>query len=895
MPDGRPSEQDRCLHELIEAQARRNAQAPAVVSQSGTLSYGELNARANRLARRLRALGVGPDARVGICFERGVEMIVSILGVLKAGGCYVPLDPAHPVDRLRWMLRDCDARVLIAQPSLRDRFEGSGVEILEPSAQAASREDHCNLGREETGVEPRHLAYVIYTSGSTGLPKGVMVEHRQVANLAAHCVLALRVTCADRILQFFSYGFDGSILEIFGALGHGAALVLVPPAMKVPDESFVAFLTAHGVTIGAFPTAFWHHWASLVGDDRPGLAPPRCMTRIVIGGEKAETVHVRRWLAFPGSSHCSIRNLYGPTETTAYVTTVEYASEQELPAGDLPIGRPVANTRIYVLDERGEPVPVGVSGELYVGGAQVARGYLNREELTAERFVADRFSEEPGARMYRTGDLGRWLSDGTIEYQGRNDGQVKIRGFRIELGEIEARLLTYPGVREAVVAVREGEGTKRLVAYYTRTAGTGSIEAMSLREHVQAGLPEYMVPAAYVGLERLPLTPNGKVDRRALPEPSAQSYAARKYEPPQGEVEETIARVWGEVLKVDTVGRNDNFFQLGGHSLLVVRVINRLRSRYPAITPMDLFQQQTVVAFAARIEQLRCVSDVERAVALRAGSDDSALFMIHDGAGDSMYAPTLAAALDLDMATYALPSPNDPREIPGDIPSIAARLLRMVRAVRPTGPYRLVGHCFGGVIAYEIARQLLESGETVLFLGLLDSAHRSIASLAPSSRSLDRIDVKGVLRQIEDHFGEHSTQMREARQLAASAGTWREMLERARKRDLLPPRYRDADLGEIERDIAVRNAYLKAWLDYRPAPIGLRVHLYVASEEHHPAPDLGWSDAIGGRHLAIERVGGDHFSMLQPPHVQALARELRGALVGGDDHRAAAGDSPGRA
>ncbi|MGH8270637.1 MAG: phosphopantetheine-binding protein, partial [Steroidobacteraceae bacterium] len=334
-------------------------------------------------------------------------------------------------------------------------------------------------------------------------------------------------------------------------------------------------------------------------------------------------------------------------------------------------------------------MPVGVTGELYVGGAQVARGYLNRPELTAERFLPDRFGGPAGARMYRTGDLGRWLPDGTIEYQGRNDGQVKIRGFRIELGEIEARLLADPRIREAVVVVREDEGTKRLVAYYTRAGGGEALEAMSLREHVQAALPEYMVPAAYVWLESLPLTPNGKVDRRALPQPGGHSYAARAYEAPRGELEETIARVWSEVLKVEPIGRNDNFFQLGGHSLLVVRVVNRLRAHHPALTPLELFRHQTLAAFAARIRSGKCGAETGRAVALRAGGDRPALFLVHDGAGDLVYAPVLAAELKGTEAIYALPSPADPLEIPRDIASIASQRLRMIRDVQPSGPYRL--------------------------------------------------------------------------------------------------------------------------------------------------------------------------------------------------------------
>ncbi|HEX9939022.1 MAG TPA: amino acid adenylation domain-containing protein, partial [Longimicrobium sp.] len=575
---------DLCIHELVEAQADRAPNAVAVVHESERVTYARLNARANQLAHGLRALGVGPDARVAISVDRGVEMMVGLLATLKAGGAYVPLDPAHPAERLTAMVADSAPAVLLTQGSLAGVFEGAGVRVIDLVADAGTwaREPETNPGVGSIGLTPDHLAYVIYTSGSTGTPKGVMVEHRSLANLVAWHRAAFGVKAGDRSSSVAGFGFDATTWEVWPPLCAGAALLL--PATRDP-EALLEWWEGQTLDVSFLPTPL-AEVAFARGRSSAGLRT------LLVGGDRLRSV--------PAELPFTLVNNYGPTETTVVATSGEVGAEAKVH-----IGRPIANTRVYLLDGAGEPVPVGVAGELYVGGAGVARGYQHRPGLTAERFVPDPFAGAPGARLYRTGDLARWLVDGTIEFLGRTDFQVKIRGFRIELGEIEARLAEHPAVRDAVVLVRQdAPGDGRLVAYYLGEA----LDVETLRAHLAQRLPSYMVPAAFVWMEAYPLTPNGKVDRKALPAPEGDAYAARDYEPPVGETEEALAEVWSELLGVERVGRRDHFFELGGHSLLAVRVISRVRQVLGAeVGIADLFERPVLADFA------RGVRDAARA------------------------------------------------------------------------------------------------------------------------------------------------------------------------------------------------------------------------------------------------------------------------------------------
>jgi len=580
-----------CVHELFEEQVARTPQSVAVIDEEERLSYGELNERANRLAHYLRKLGVKPDERVAICAERGFEMIVGLLAILKAGGAYIPLDPAYPEERLQYMLEDSVPILLLTQRHLEDRFSGIGdrVPVLDLNGTAAWQSfSEGNPEHTGIGLTPKHLAYVIYTSGSSGSPKGVAIEHRNAVNFVYWAQQCFSGDVLENTLFSTSLNFDLAVYECFVPLTVGARVWIVPNALDLARRQ------ADVTLINTVPSAM----KALLEVD----GVPKTVRVINLAGEPLKRALVERIFATTEAS--TVCNLYGPSETTTYSTWVPMKRGESLA---MHIGRPIANTRVYILDGHGEPVPVGVLGELYIGGAGVARGYLNRPELTAERFVADPFVRESEARMYRTGDLGRWLADGTIEFVGRNDFQVKLRGFRIELGEIEARLAEHPAVREAVVLAREdAAGEKRLVAYYTASgaseAGAASVGAEQLRAHLSAVVPDYMVPAAYVCLDRLPLTPNGKLNRKALPAPEQEAYAARGYEVPVGETETKLAEGWAEVLKLEKVGRHNKFFELGGHSLLATRVISRIREAFHVeLALQSLFQNPTVAGLALQV------------------------------------------------------------------------------------------------------------------------------------------------------------------------------------------------------------------------------------------------------------------------------------------------------
>jgi len=579
---------DVLLHGLFEAQVERTPEAVAVEFDGRQLSYRELNERANQLACYLQGIGVSPDTLVGVCMERSLELVVALYGVLKAGGAYVPIDPDYPQERVAFMLQDAGVPVLLTQSRLvgRSPSHNGRVVCLDGDWERIAREVP---NKRAEGVKPANLAYMIYTSGSTGRPKGAMNAHRGICNRLLWMQDQYHLTEADAVLQKTPFSFDVSVWEFFWPLLVGARLVVAKPGGHQDAAYLVRLITERQITVLHFVPSMLRVFL-----EEPGVERCQSLRHVICSGEALPfDLQERFFRRLPAQLH----NLYGPTEAAVDVThwTCRRDGERE----SVPIGRPLANTQIYVLDRHLQPVPVGVPGELHIGGVQVGLGYHNRPELTAEGFIPDPFSRSPEARLYKTGDLCRWLPDGNIEYLGRMDFQVKVRGFRVELGEIEAVLTEHEKVARAVVVFREERpADMRLVAYFVPAPGP-TVTITELRQHLRMKLPDYMIPQHFVRLDALPMTPSGKVDRRALPVPQEDRRTEEGYVAPRSRVEKNIAGIWEELLHVMNIGTHDSFFELGGHSLLLVEMLSRLNKSFDCeLSIVDLFRHPTVSALA---------------------------------------------------------------------------------------------------------------------------------------------------------------------------------------------------------------------------------------------------------------------------------------------------------
>ncbi|MBW7477855.1 amino acid adenylation domain-containing protein, partial [Paenibacillus oenotherae] len=569
-----PYPKEKTIHSLFEEQVKRAPERTALVYGEERLSYAELNARSNRLARRLREQGVGPDELVGIAAERSTEMIVAILGVLKAGGAYVPIDPSYPEERIRYTLEDAEAKLVLTQTDLAEKFAGITESLLVLERGLLEEGDGSDLP-EAAGAE--HLAYVIYTSGSTGRPKGVLIEHRSLVNLSEWHRQFYRVTEADVAATYASFAFDASVWELFPYLIAGASVCIVPEEIRLEMKELTEFYRKHEITIAWLPPQMYEQ---LLEEEAPSK-----LRLLLTGADK-----VKGYKPVP----YEVWNTYGPTESTVICTAYRIEGE----SGNIPIGKPLSNTRLYVMDDRLREQPIGVAGELCIAGAGLARGYLNRPELTEEKFV----QHPNGERLYRTGDLARWLPDGNLDYLGRIDEQVKIRGYRIELGEIEAVLQRHEQVKEAVVIARQDKGADSYLCAYV--VGHGKLEAAELRRYVGSQLPSYMVPAFFVELAEVPLTPNGKVDRRGLPEPERSAMGGESYVAPRTELEAKLAEIWQSVLGIAQVGAKDHFFELGGHSLKATMLAARVYKELNVNLPLrSIFEAPRLEELAERIAE----------------------------------------------------------------------------------------------------------------------------------------------------------------------------------------------------------------------------------------------------------------------------------------------------
>jgi amino acid adenylation domain-containing protein len=885
---------ERCVHELFEAQAERQPEETAVVCGEERWSYGQLHEQSRALALYLQAQGVGPECVVAVCMERSVELVVAVLGILQAGGAYVPLDPAYPEERLAYMLRDSRAALVLTQDNLRERLQAlipADTRLLAidgdgqwPEISACVVELKANHVQLERQVRPHHLAYVIYTSGSTGQPKGVAIEHHSSVTLVQWATTLYSREELAGVLAATSICFDLSVYEIFVTLACGGKIILVPNALSLVD---LPEQERESVTlINTVPSAM----EELV---RLGAIPNSVRT-INLAGEPLSATLVDK--IYDTTTVEKVYDLYGPSEDTTY-STYALRKKHGLPT----IGRPISNTQIYILDGNNQPQPIGVPGELHIAGDGLARGYLHRPELTHAKFVANPFAA--GTRMYKTGDRARWLEDGSLQYLGRMDTQVKLRGYRIELGEIEARLCEHPLVRQAVVVLSENEQEeKQLVAYFvpvSEDTEDGSAEGKTkdaselirdLRAHLTPRLPSYMVPAAFVKLDALPLTPNGKLDRKRLPLPTADGHEVQAYEAPVGNVETVLASIWEEVLKIQKIGRRDNFFALGGHSLLTLRLVNNLERKGINISALDIFKHATLESLAAKVEFEGRQISRDRAISLRSGGSELPLFLTHDGSAQLIYVPALAPYIDLDIPLYGLPAIPAYEPQLQTIEEMATRMAKMIRAVQPAGPYRIAGWSFGGLTAFEVAAQLALAGEKVEFIGLIDTYYPTPNRTSVNGCRKDFDDKKQLLSSLEvmiRHRPEFNEDQRiqvtdELHSLAARAD-FEALAEKCRKIGLMPSRWVDLTPVQLSQTLARMHAHKVAGSQYSASRITVPMHIFHA-EDDNTSPWLGWNTVFSTSQIRVVDVPGTHLTIMEKPNIASLGQALSNAI------RSTAGD-----
>lgn len=715
-----------CLPEQFEKQAALRPDAIAVVYENQELSYAELNERANRLARMMISEGVGPEQFVALALPRSLEMAVGLLAVLKAGAAYLPLDPDYPADRIAFMLKDAQPAFIMTNTKAANHIPPveNVPKIVLDDPELAEKLNTYPAGNPKNKdrtqpLSPLNTAYVIYTSGSTGVPKGVMIPHQNVTRLFAATEHWFRFSSGDIWTMFHSYAFDFSVWEIWGPLLHGGRLVIVPHHVSRSPEAFLRLLVKEGVTVlNQTPSAFYQFMQA--EREQPDLGQALSLRYVIFGGEALELSRLEDWYNRHPENRPQLINMYGITETTVHVSYIELDRSMAALRANSLIGCGIPDLGVYVLDERLQPVPPGVAGELYVSGAGLARGYLGRPGLTSERFIADLFGP-PGTRMYRTGDVARLRADGSLDYVGRADHQVKIRGFRIELGEIEAALVQHPQLEDAAVIVREDQpGDKRLAAYVIPSEET--FDTAELRRYAAERLPDYMVPAAFVTMKELPLTPNGKLDRKALPAPDfAAAVTGRGPRTPQ---EEILCDLFMEVLHLPRVGIDDRFFDLGGHSLLAVQLMSRIREALGVeLSIGNLFEAPTVAGLAERLEMGSSQSALDVLLPLRTSGDKPPLFCVHPAGGLSWCYAGLMTNIGTDYPIYGLQARGigQREELPKTLDDMAADYIKQIRTVQPKGPYHLLGWSLGGNVVQAMATQLQNQGEEVSLLVMLDA------------------------------------------------------------------------------------------------------------------------------------------------------------------------------
>jgi amino acid adenylation domain-containing protein len=843
-----------CIHHLFEQQVQRTPEAIAVVFQNRQLTYLELNNQANRLANHLRSLGVTVETLVGICIDRSLDMLVGLLSILKAGGVYIPLDPAYPAERLAFMLADSQAGVIVTQQSLVEQLEPllpndrCMLVCIDRDIEAIATQSHENLLDPIAGD---NLAYIIYTSGSTGKPKGVQIAHQSLSNLLNSMQTSLKVSASETFLAVTTISFDIAALELYLPLIVGAKLILVSRDTALDGNKLLAEISSSGATVMQSTPATWQ---MLVGC---GLSTNCGLKQILSGGEALPRRLSHQLLAVSDE----VWNVYGPTETTIWSSAYQVNRTSAVQTSLEPIGTAIANTELYILDANLQPVETGLYGELHIGGIGLARGYLNRPELTAEKFIPHPFSKQPGARLYKTGDWVFCRSDGNLEYAERIDQQVKIRGFRIELGEIETALYQHPQVRETVVIAREDEpGNKRLVAYVVTTEAKAPSNS-EFREHLQQTLPDFMIPAVFVQLAALPLTPNCKIDRRALPAPpQTRVELADSFVAPRDKLESQLTEIWEEFLKIKPIGITDNFFELGGHSLLAMSLFVKIAAVCQANLPLSaIFQAPTIEALAkvlrAEISLPSWYSLVPIQTIDSNLENSPPIFIVHWLNHRELY-QQLGVNRSIYGLHYGIADASD--RVP-NLPSIvdlAAHYIKEMCELQSQGPYYLLGHSWGGTIAYEMACQLVAQGHEVSLLGLfdtnLDENNRQALPLTQKLANLRQIGLSGLAhrakRKLEVKFYLHKAKHRASD-------------------------FSNADLFIEDPRIAI------AISNYTPKPYTGRVVLFQPIE-----PWISITSGVETAEVALQKlvdgsievhpVPGDHHSILKEPNVSIVAQTI---------------------
>lgn len=870
---------ERCLHHFFEEQARIAPHAIALIWEQRHFTYTALNQDANRLAHYLRGLGVGPETRVGVCLPRCALFIIGLLGILKAGGAYIPLDPVYPQERLSLMMDDAQIAILLTQTTLLPELPACSGRVICLDTDWPVIEREISSDPRNTTVA-QHLAYIIYTSGSTGKPKGVEIAHGTIVRFIEAARDAYAFVPGDRVLQFCSLSFDTSIEEIHTSLASGATLVLRTDEMLSSIAFFLKQCRQWGITVLDLPTAFWHE---MVADlENTAHSFPPALRLVLLGGERVEPAKVARWQQW-APPHVCLVNTYGPTEATVVSTlhTIEAAPLSD-PGYAIPLGQAIPHVRLAILDYTQQFAPTGVWGELAIGGDNLARGYLGQPALTAEKFIPDPLGD--GARLYRSGDIARLLSDGTLEFRGRRDDQVKLRGFRVELSEIEHALQIYPSIKDAVVRVYEqGTGDKALVAYIVwQPAHPSTIN--ELRTHLKALLPDYMVPAGFIILERLPQLPNVKVDYNALPLPDeALTATPATLVEPRDALELQLVQIWEECLHVHPISITDNFFELGGHSLLAVRLLSQIQKRFSRHLPLALLlQQATIEQFAPLLRQQPDSHASSLLVGIRTRGSARPLFLMHPTGGNVLCYASVAYHLGENQPVYGLQAQGlEGEEEPLDsIEKMASVYLRVLRDHQPQGPYLLGGWSSGGLVAIEVASQLHAQGQQVDLLVLFDAPALFATwpeGAASANGTVSRDSTAALARfifQINEGKNRTIPEIYAALRQLTPEEQLLHVQEQARAAHVVPA---DADNSFINRLMRVYDADSRATVSYRPQTYPGRI-VYIQSEEATPDTIQAWREIASGG-LDLFDAPGDHVGMMKEPHVRVVADRLQACLA----------------